>query len=62
SLPEDDASSSELGASRPHLGARFPQVRTRFLLAMKKINDRLMKKINVRLMNINVQSQLAKIA
>ena len=27
-------------------GTRRPQVRTRFLLAMKKINDRLMKKIN----------------
>ena len=26
SLPEDDASSSELGASRPHLGATRPRV------------------------------------
>ena len=42
-----------LGVSRPHLGAtRFPQVRTRFLLAMKKINDRLMM--------INVKKRLAK--
>ena len=30
----------------PQVRTRFPQVRTRFLLAMKKINDRLMK-INV---------------
>uniref|UniRef100_UPI003FEFA12C hypothetical protein n=1 Tax=Alloprevotella sp. TaxID=1872471 RepID=UPI003FEFA12C len=36
-------------------GTRRPQVRTRFLLAMKKINDRLTKKINDRLMMINVQ-------
>ena len=35
----------------------IPQVRTRFLLAMKKINDRLMKKINDRLMMINVQKK-----
>ena len=43
----------------------IPQVRTRFLLAMKKINDRLMKKINDRLMKkindrlmmINVQKK-----
>ena len=42
-------------------GTRRPQVRTRFLLAMKKINDRLMKKINDRLMMINVQkNRLAK--
>ena len=62
SSPEDDAFSSELGASRrPQVRTRFPQVRTCFLLAMKKINDRLMKKINDRLMMINVQkNRLAK--
>ena len=38
-------------------GTRHPQVRTRFLLVMKKINDRLMKKINDRLMMINVQKK-----
>ena len=32
---------------RPQVRTRFPQVRTRFLLAMKKINDRLMM-INVK--------------
>ena len=31
----------------PQVRTRFPQVRTRFLLAMKKINDRLMM-INVK--------------
>ena len=38
-------------------GTRRPQVRMRFLLAMKKINDRLTKKINDRLMMINVQKK-----
>ena len=30
---------------RPQVRTRFPQVRTRFLLAMKKNNDRLMKRL-----------------
>ena len=37
---------ADAGTRRPQVRKRFPQVRTRFLLAMKKINDRLMK-INV---------------
>ena len=37
---------ADAGTRRPQVRTRFPQVRTRFLLAMKKINDRLMM-INV---------------
>ena len=41
----------------PQVRTRFPQVRTHFLLACAgQINE----KINVRLMKINVQNQLAK--
>ena len=48
---------SSLGDASPPGEDAIPQVRTRFLLAMKKINDRLMKKINDRLMMINVQKK-----
>ena len=48
---------ADAGTRRPQVRTRFPQVRTRFLLAMKKINDRLTKKINDRLMMINVQKK-----
>ena len=52
---------ADAGTRRPQVRTRFPQVSTCFLLAMKKINDRLMKKINDRLMMINVQkNRLAK--
>ena len=37
---------ADAGTRRPQVRTRYPQVRTRFLLAMKKINDRLMM-INV---------------
>ena len=37
---------ADAGTRRPQVRTRLPQVRTRFLLAMKKINDRLMM-INV---------------
>ena len=44
---------ADAGTRRPQVRTRFPQVRTCFLLAMKKINDRLMM--------INVQkNRLAK--
>ena len=43
---------ADAGTRRPQVRTRFPQVRTRFLLAMKKINDRLM--------TINVKKRLAK--
>ena len=43
---------ADAGTRRPQVRTRFPQVRTRFLLAMKKINDRLMM--------INVKKRLAK--
>ena len=36
---------ADAGTRRPQVRTRFPQVRTRFLLAMKKINDRLMKRL-----------------
>ena len=48
---------ADAGTRRPQVRTRFPQMRTRFLLAMKKINDRLTKKINDRLMMINVQKK-----
>ena len=48
---------ADAGTRRPQVRTRFPQVRTRFLLAMKKVNDRLTKKINDRLMMINVQKK-----
>ena len=48
---------ADAGTRRPQVRKRFPQVRTRFLLAMKKNNDRLTKKINDRLMMINVQKK-----
>ena len=48
---------ADAGTRRPQVRTRFPQVRTRFLLAMKKINDRLTKKINDRLMTINVKKK-----
>ena len=50
---------ADAGTRRPQVRTRLPQVRTHFLLACAgQINE----KINVRLMKINVQSQLAKIA
>ena len=48
---------ADAGTRRPQVRTRFPQVRMRFLLAMKKNNDRLTKKINDRLMMINVQKK-----
>ena len=48
---------ADAGTRRPQVRTRFPQVRTRFLLVMKKINDRLTEKINDRLMMINVQKK-----
>ena len=48
---------ADAGTRRPQVRTRFPQMRTCFLLAMKKINDRLTKKINDRLMMINVQKK-----
>ena len=55
---------ADAGTRRPQVRTRFPQVRTRFpqvrmrfLLAMKKHNDRLTKKINDRLMMINVKKK-----
>ncbi len=48
---------ADAGTRRPQVRTRFPQVRMRFLLAMKKHNDRLTKKINDRLMMINVQKK-----
>ena len=36
---------ADAGTRRPQVRTQCPQVRTRFLLAMKKINDRLMKRL-----------------